>query len=171
MLLDAGVQIIWQTGKNYELRITNYELEKRGNNYELRNTNYESGEPNVSTFDGIWCSDFITRMDYAYTVADMVVSRAGACTLSELCLLKKAALLVPSPNVAEDHQTMNARTLSDSNAAVLIHDKDAEEQLVPAAIELLKNNGRLSELSENIALYAQHNSAKRIVDEVIKIIS
>ena len=143
-LKDAGVQVIWQTGRNYE--------------------------SDDCTFEGLWCSDFITRMDYAYTVADLVVSRAGACTLSELCLLKKAALLVPSPNVAEDHQTMNARTLSENNAAALISDKDAEEQLVTAAIELLKNNKRLSELSENIALFAQHNSVKRIVDEVFKII-
>ena len=163
MLKDAGVQVIWQTGSNYELRISNYEP-------EALKSNSEPEELKDGTFEGLWCSDFITRMDYAYTVADLVVSRAGACTLSELCLLKKAAILVPSPNVAEDHQTMNARTLSENNAAVLIPDRDAEEQLVTAAIELLKDNKRLSELSENIAHFAQHDSVKRIVDEVFKII-
>ena len=175
-LMDAGIQVIWQTGRimknNYELsssfsdteKITNYESK------ELKN-NYESEELKGGAGKGLWRSDFISRMDYAYSVADLVVSRAGACTLSELCLLKKAALLVPSPNVAEDHQTKNARTLSDHNAAVLIPDREAEEKLVLMAIELLKNKERLCELSENITLFAQQNSAKRIVDEVFKIIT
>jgi UDP-N-acetylglucosamine--N-acetylmuramyl-(pentapeptide) pyrophosphoryl-undecaprenol N-acetylglucosamine transferase len=119
---------------------------------------------------GLWVGDFISRMDYAYAVADLVVSRAGAGTLSELCILKKAAILVPSPNVAEDHQTKNARTLSESNAAVLIRDSAAEADLVPAIIKLLNNKERLCELSENIANFALHNSARRIVDEAVKLI-
>jgi len=146
-LMDAGVQVIWQTGR----------------------TAYQSIMKEVGDRDLWWVSDFISRMDYAYAIADLVVARAGAGTLSELCLLQKAAILVPSPNVAEDHQTKNARTLSDSNAAVLIPDHAAVEQLVPAAIKLLKNNEQLCALSENIAIFAQHNSAKRIVDEVVNI--
>ena len=147
-LLDAGIQVIWQTGKiNYELGIRNYEF---GN--------------------GVWIADFITRMDYAYAVADLVVSRAGAGTLSELCLLKKAAILIPSPNVAEDHQTKNARALSDHNAAVLIPDNEAEQQLAPAAIELLKDKERLHVLGEHIGGFAQHDSVQRIVDEAVKLI-
>ena len=142
-LMDAGIQVIWQTGRM------------------MKNN---AGK-------GVWCSDFISRMDYAYTVADVVISRAGAGTLSELCLLKKAVILVPSPNVAEDHQTKNARTLSDNNAAVLIPDREAEEKLVPTALELLKNKERLGTLSDNIALFAQQDSAKRIVDEAFKIIT
>ena len=107
-------------------------------------------------------------MDYAYAAADLVISRAGAGTISELCLLKKAVILVPSPNVAEDHQTKNARALSDSNAAVFIPDNVAADQLVPAAIELLEDKERLKNLSEQITTFAQYNSAERIVEEVIK---
>ena len=150
LLIDAGVQIIWQTGRYY------YDSIKE----ELKDTNY----------NGLWFSDFISRMDYAYSVADLVVSRAGAGTISELCLLKKAAVLVPSPNVAEDHQTKNACALSDNNAAVLIPDNVAEEQLASAVIELIEDKEKLQYLSEHIALFAQHNSAERIVDEVVNII-
>ena len=148
VLLDAGIQVIWQTGKN---------------NFELQMTNYGTNE-------GVWVSDFITRMDYAYSVADLVVSRAGAGTISELCLLKKPALLVPSPNVAEDHQTKNARALSDCNAAVFIPDNMAENQLVQMALELLNDKKQLCVLSEHIAGLAQYNSAERIVDEIVKLI-
>ena len=152
-LLDAGVQVIWQTGKSMV-------------NGQWSMVNEDAGK-NKS----LWVSDFITRMDYAYAIADLVVSRAGAGTLSELCLLKKAAILVPSPNVAEDHQTKNARTLSDSNAAVFISDKAAEDQLVPVALELLKNKERLCTLSENITTFAEQNSAKRIVNEIVDTIT
>lgn len=149
-LINAGVQVIWQTGRCY------YEAIKE----ELKDADYP----------GLWYSDFILRMDYAYAVADLVVSRAGAGTISELCLLKKATILVPSPNVAEDHQTKNARALSDQNAAVFIPDAMAEEELAPTAIALLNDTKKIQELSEQIALFAQHNSAERIVDEVVKLI-
>lgn len=149
-LLDTGIQVIWQTGRFY------YEAIKE----ELHNIDD----------NGLWFSDFILRMDYAYAVADLVVSRAGAGTISELCLLKKATILVPSPNVAEDHQTKNARALSEHQAAVLIPDQEAEETLVPTAIELLGNAEKIQQLSEQIALFAQYNSSERIVDEVIKLI-
>ncbi|MDR2680271.1 MAG: undecaprenyldiphospho-muramoylpentapeptide beta-N-acetylglucosaminyltransferase [Tannerella sp.] len=150
-LSDAGVQVIWQTGRYY------YDALKE----ELKDRNYK----------GLWFSGFISRMDYAYAAADLVVSRAGAGTISELCLLKKAAILIPSPNVAEDHQTKNARALSDNKAAVLIPDDVAEEQLVPAALKLIGDREQLQSLSEHITLFAQHNSAERIVDEVIGIIA
>ncbi|MDR0575834.1 MAG: undecaprenyldiphospho-muramoylpentapeptide beta-N-acetylglucosaminyltransferase [Tannerella sp.] len=150
LLIDAGIQVIWQTGRYYYDSIRE----------ELKDLNYK----------GLWFSDFISRMEYAYAVADLVVSRAGAGTISELCLLKKAVILVPSPNVAEDHQTKNARALSDNSAAVLITDRVVEDQLVPAAIELLGDREKLNYLSEHIALFAQYSSAERIVDEVVKII-
>ncbi|MDR2916928.1 MAG: undecaprenyldiphospho-muramoylpentapeptide beta-N-acetylglucosaminyltransferase [Tannerella sp.] len=150
LLIEAGIQVIWQTGRYYYDSIRE----------ELKDLDYK----------GLWFSDFISRMDYAYAVADLVVSRAGAGTISELCILKKAVILVPSPNVSEDHQTKNARALSDNNAAVLIPDHVAGEQLIPAAIELLGDKEKLQHLSEHIALFAQYNSSERIVDEVIKVI-
>lgn len=143
-IIDKGIQVIWQTGKSYM---------------------------NKESHKGLWVSDFISRMDHAYSIADLVVSRAGAGTLSELSLLKKATLLIPSPNVAEDHQTKNARTLSDHHAAVLISDNEAEYQLIPTALELFNHQERLHELSEHIAGFAQHDSAKRIVDEVVNLIN
>ena len=149
-LINAGIQVIWQTGRFYYNSIKE----------ELNGIEYE----------GLWFSDFISRMDFAYAAADLVVSRAGAGTISELCLLQKAAILVPSPNVAEDHQTKNARALSDSNAAILIPDSVADEQLASAVLELLGNKDKLSKLSEQIALFAQHKSAERIVEETIKIV-
>ncbi|HCC51914.1 MAG TPA: undecaprenyldiphospho-muramoylpentapeptide beta-N-acetylglucosaminyltransferase [Porphyromonadaceae bacterium] len=148
-LLCAGIQVIWQTGRYY------YDTIRE----ELKDKQYE----------GLWFSDFISRMDYAYAAADLVVSRAGAGTISELCLLKKPVILVPSPNVAEDHQTKNARALSDNGAAVLLPDNVAEEQLASVVIELIANGEQLRSLRENIALFAQHNSAERIVDEVMRI--
>jgi len=150
LLIDAGIQVVWQTGRYYFNSIKD----------ELKDTSHK----------GFWVSDFISRMDYAYSVADLVISRAGAGTISELCLLKKPSILVPSPNVAEDHQTKNARALSDNDAAFMIPDNVAVEQLVPTAIELLENKEKLNKLRENIALFAQHDSAERIVDEAVKII-
>ena len=150
-LLNAGIQVVWQTGQFYYQTIQE----------ELQGLEHK----------GLWCSDFISRMDYAYAVADLIVSRAGAGTISELCLLKKAAILIPSPNVAEDHQTKNARALSDNNAAVFIPDVEAEEKLVPVAIELLGDKKLLNVMSEHIALFAQHNSAERIVDEIVKLLN
>jgi UDP-N-acetylglucosamine--N-acetylmuramyl-(pentapeptide) pyrophosphoryl-undecaprenol N-acetylglucosamine transferase len=149
-LLDEGIQVIWQTGRSYYDSIRE----------QLGGKDYK----------GLWFSGFISRMDFAYAAADLVVSRAGAGTISELCLMRKPAILVPSPNVAEDHQTKNARALSDNSAAILIPDDTAEEQLVSNAIMLLGNEEWLRYLSEHIALFAQHNSAERIVDEVVKII-
>jgi len=150
-IIDADVQLIWQTGKYY----------------------YPEAKKRLESYNGksIWCSDFITRMDYAYAAADLVVSRAGASSISELCLLKKPVILVPSPNVAEDHQTKNALALVHKDAALMVRDADAQEQLISIALNVVANDERLKSMSEHIALLAQRNSAERIVDEIIKIIN
>jgi UDP-N-acetylglucosamine--N-acetylmuramyl-(pentapeptide) pyrophosphoryl-undecaprenol N-acetylglucosamine transferase len=110
-------------------------------------------------------------MDYAYSIADLVVSRAGASSISELCLLAKPVILIPSPNVAEDHQTKNALALVEKNAALMIEDISAKSKLVFSVAELIQDDKRLRELSQNIVLLAQENSAKRIVAEVTKIVT
>jgi len=144
------VQVIWQTGKNY-------------NEEALKHLKAYHGIP-------VWCSDFITRMDYAYAAADLVISRAGAGSISELCLLKKPVILVPSPNVAEDHQTKNALALVVKNAAIMIPDAEAGERLIPTALEVVRDEKQLAMLGKNIELLAQHRSAERIVDEIVNII-
>ena len=113
---------------------------------------------------------FISNMDMAYRAADLVVSRAGASSISELQLLGKAAILVPSPNVAEDHQTKNARALSDKDAALLVPDADAASSLVTTMLELATDSARIEMLSRNVKAMALRDSAERIVDEVEKII-
>ena len=150
-LAGSDVQCIWQTGKLYV-------TEAREAAASFRNSN-------------MIVTDFVTRMDYAYAIADLVISRAGASSISELCLLAKPVILVPSPNVAEDHQTKNALALANRDAAVMIRDADAEKNLVPKALELIENNPALEQLSKNILQLAQRNSADRIADEVFKIIA
>ncbi len=149
-LYASDVQVIWQTGRYY----------------------YQDAVKHLKAYRGIpiWCSDFITRMDYAYCAADLVISRAGAGSISELCLLKKPVILVPSPNVAEDHQTKNALALKNKDAAIMVADKDAEQELVKQALDTVHNDELLASLSSNIANLAQHQSAERIVNEIVKII-
>ena len=149
---DNDVQVLWQTGKYY---------------FEEMKHKTEALKEEKS----INITDFISRMDYAYAVADLVVSRAGASSISELCLLGKPSILVPSPNVAEDHQTKNAMALSTKNAAIQIADMNAEECLVDTALEVVKNEEKLRSLSENILKLAEKDSANRIADEVIKLIN
>jgi len=108
-------------------------------------------------------------MDYAYSAADLVLSRAGAGTLSELSLLRKPSILVPSPNVAEDHQTKNAQALVAHQAALLIPDADAERTLLPTALALIRDDAQLLSLSRSIAALAQPHSAQRIADEIAKL--
>lgn len=148
---ESDVQIIWQAGELYfhELFL------------ELPN---RRGSANIRLYP------FIDRMNYAYKVADLVISRAGAGSISELALLKKPAILVPSPNVAEDHQTKNAKALVDKKAALLIPDASAQELLIPTALEMVKDQGLLDVLSENISKFAQPDSANRIVDEILKLV-
>ena len=114
-------------------------------------------------------TDFISRMDQAYRLADLVISRAGAGSISELCLLGKPSILVPSPNVAEDHQTHNAMALVNRQAALLVRDADAPEQLIPLALETVANTDKLQELGRNAAAMALRDSARIIAEEVIKL--
>ncbi len=149
-IINSEIQIIWQTGKYYYANLID-------NNEIVRAEN-------------IKVLDFIKRMDLAFKAADIVISRAGAGTISELCLLEKSTILVPSPNVAEDHQTKNAMALVNKNAAVLIKDKESREKLIPKAIDLLNNPKNLKELSQNIKKQAFKNSAEIIAKEVLKMI-
>lgn len=146
----SGLQVIWQTGKFY------IESAKKASEA------YTSPE--------LLVTDFVSRMDYAYSIADLVISRAGASSISELCLLAKPVILVPSPNVAEDHQTQNAMALVSKEAAIMIKDVDAKEQLIPKALEIITNEKILNNLSLNILKLAEKDSAERIANEVLKLI-
>lgn len=149
-LIDAQVQVIWQTGKVY---------------YEVVNTE-------LARYDrlGIRLFDFLREMDLAYAAADVVISRAGALAVSELCIAGKPSILVPSPNVAEDHQTRNAMSLVNKEAAIMVPDKDAREQLVDEALKLLFDEQRAREFSERISTLARPNATEDIVNEVEKLI-
>lgn len=149
-LAQTDVQVIWQTGKFY------IEAARK------------AAEPFASS--KLIVTDFVSRMDYAYSIADLVVSRAGASSISELCLLAKPVILVPSPNVAEDHQTQNALALVRKDAAVMIKDVDAKDQLIDKALELIDNESELKKLSENILKLAEKDSADRIAEEILKLI-
>jgi len=140
------VQLIWQTGKYYEA----------GLDEQLKDR----------TLPGIWRGAFIERMDYAFAAADVVVSRAGASTVSELCLVGKPTIFVPSPNVAEDHQTKNAQALCSVDAAVMIRDDEAVERVIPAAIELAADARHLSEMKKHILALGIPDSADRVVREI-----
>lgn len=146
----SGVGLIWQTGASYQNEAQD----------QLREY---SGE--------IYCKAFIERMDLAYYVADLVISRAGASSISELSLLGKPTILVPSPNVAEDHQTRNALALSERGAAILIPDEEAEQRLSKEALTLVRDNSALELLSKNIFELAYHRAADKIVDEVVALAS
>ena len=150
LLAKSDIHLVWQTGKVY--------FEK------CKEAWTAAGSP-----DNIECLDFLSDMPDRYANADLVISRAGASSISELCLLGKSAILVPSPNVAEDHQTHNAMALVHKDAAVLVKDVEAAERLVPTALELIKDEKRLQTLHENILQLAQKDSAKRIAEEVMKL--
>ena len=143
----SDVQFIWQTGKYYHEQIT---AQLRGR--EL---------PNVHV------CDFISSMDAAYAAADLVISRAGAGSISEFCLLGKAVILVPSPNVAEDHQTKNALALVNKEAALYVKDADATAKLAALALATVEDEDKLAQLRTNILTLAFHHSAEVIADEVI----
>ena len=149
-ILKTDVQVIWQTGKFYI------------------DSARKAAESYVSP--ALVVTDFVSRMDLAYSIADLVVSRAGASSISELCLLAKPVILVPSPNVAEDHQTQNALALVRKDAAVMIKDMDAMEQLVDSALKLIEDESELTKLSKNILKLAEKDSADRIAVEVMKLI-
>jgi len=144
-----NVQVIWQCGKN--------------NHIEIGEQVKASGQRNIRLLP------FISRMECAYAAADVIVSRAGAISISELCVIGKPVILVPSPNVAEDHQTKNAEALSGRNAALLIADRDAEAELVDCMLELLEDEIRQKELSDNIKKLGISDAAERIAGEVTKL--
>ncbi len=147
-LMNEGIKVVWQTGKVY---------------YEKCKAAWEAaGSP-----ANIECLDFLSDMPDRYANADLVISRAGASSISEICLLGKPAILVPSPNVAEDHQTHNAMALVNKDAAVLVRDAEAAEKLIATALELLNDPKRLKTLQTNVLKLAQKDSAKRIAEEVI----
>lgn len=141
-LEQAGLQVIWQTGK-------------------LFNKAQETKTIKPYTF--------IYEMDLAYAAADVVISRAGALSIAELAQVQKPVMLVPSPNVSEDHQTKNAMALVNSEAAILVKDSDAREKLIDEVIQLAANEMKQTQLKNNIASFAMPNAAKRIVDEVLRV--
>ena len=145
--LSQGVQIIWQCGKLY------FEEYKHFNDKV-----------------GVQVLPFIDRMDLVYAAADVVISRSGASSVSELCLVGKPVVFIPSPNVAEDHQTKNAQAIVDKHGAILLKEKELDEQFEVVFEALLNDVGKQQSLSENIKTLAMPNATKQIVDEIIKLI-
>lgn len=151
MNLDKEFQFLWQTGKNY---------------YESILVHLSDGRyPNVKVHA------FIDRMDYAYSCADLVISRAGALAISEICVAGKPSILIPSPNVAEDHQTRNAKALEGKNAAVFLKDAEAKEKLHSLIRPLINDVNRLSELSRNVSKLAITDAADRIASEALSLVN
>jgi len=149
-LTAAGVQLLWQTGKTY----------------------FPEGQPQAAPFAANYLQalEFIGRMDLAYAAADVVISRAGALSVSELCLCGKAAVLVPSPNVAEDHQTKNALALASRGAALLIPDDQAAARLYDEALSLLADPARQARLGEQARALARPSATEDIVNELLSLI-
>jgi UDP-N-acetylglucosamine--N-acetylmuramyl-(pentapeptide) pyrophosphoryl-undecaprenol N-acetylglucosamine transferase len=148
-LVKNNIQLVWQTGKTF---------------FEMAKDLVKKHEG-----QGIRAYDFISKMDHAYAVADAVVSRAGAISVSELCLVHKATILIPSPNVTEDHQTKNAMALVNHNAAILIKDNEAKEKLGREIIKLMSDRSQIERLENNIAKLAFRNSADVIAEEVLRL--
>ena len=149
---DNDYQMIWQTGKHYYEKALK-EVEENG------------------LQDRIKCTVFIDRMDLAYAAADVVISRAGAMSISELSLLNKAVVFVPLPTAAEDHQTKNAMSLVNAKAAMIVKNAETEKELLPAVFELLKDEERQNVMRDNIARFARPNAAEDIVDQIEKILN
>ena len=144
------VEVLWQCGKYYKKGIDEFMAGR-----ELPQVHY---------------TDFIGRMDLAYACADVLISRAGASSVSEICAAEKAAVFVPSPNVAEDHQTHNAMALVRKDAALIVRDAEAAQKLLPTALELLHDEARIREIERNVAPLARLDAAQTIVEEVYKLI-
>ena len=149
-----GVEVLWQCGKYYKSSVDAF-MEKAREKAPL---------------EGIHHSDFIKRMDLAYAAADVVISRAGASSVSELCAARKASILVPSPNVAEDHQTHNAMALVRKDAAILVKDSEAEEKLMAEAVALAGDPGKIKAMEANIAPLARMDAAMDIAKEVYRLL-
>jgi UDP-N-acetylglucosamine--N-acetylmuramyl-(pentapeptide) pyrophosphoryl-undecaprenol N-acetylglucosamine transferase len=139
------VQLIWQTGKNFDKKDIPKSVKR------------------VVT-------PFIYEMNFAYAASDIVISRAGALSIAELAMVKKPVILVPSPNVAEDHQTKNAMALYERDAAILVNDADAEVSLANEAIDLLNNHSKQAQLRDNISTFSMPNAAERIVEEILRLL-
>lgn len=149
-LADNDIELLWQTGKPY----------------------FETAKQQTAPF--VWQQikvvDFISKMDLAYAIADVIISRAGAGAVSEICIIKKPSILVPLPTAAEDHQTQNALSLVDRNAAILVKESEAKQRLVQEAVDLLKNEARQKELAENAGKLAMPKAAEMITEEVLKLV-
>lgn len=150
-LKENDIQVLWQTGKYYYEDMRSFVAENKLSNIKVH--------------------DFIYEMDLAYASADLVVSRAGALSISELCLVGKPTILVPSPNVSEDHQTKNAMALVNHNAAELVKDTEAPEVLGEEIVKLMNDNDKLIKLSVNIIGFGRPNAAESIANEVFKLIN
>jgi UDP-N-acetylglucosamine--N-acetylmuramyl-(pentapeptide) pyrophosphoryl-undecaprenol N-acetylglucosamine transferase len=147
-LLAEGIQVIWQTGKPYA----------------------EKAKERIAGKQGVWANDFITKMEYAYAAADVVVARSGAMTVAELCTVKKPVLFVPYPFAAEDHQTVNAKQLVNKNAALMVKDSEVSEKLVAMAIELAADKTKQEGLIKNISPLGITNADERIAAEILRLI-
>ena len=148
LLQQNNMQLIWQTGKPYALQ----------------------GKQLAQGSENIWVSDFITQMEYAYAAADIVISRAGAMAIAELCVMQKAVVFVPYPFAAEDHQTVNAMTLVGNNAGLLVKDSEVKDKLIPAVICLSQDDEKQAMLRKNIAAMAFVDADMRIAQEVVKVL-
>ena len=146
---NPDVKVLWQAGKLY---IDEYSKSET------------AALPNVK------CQAFVERMDYAYAASDVIIARAGASTISELCLVAKAAILIPSPNVAEDHQSQNAKALVEKEAAIMVKDVDAAKDMIQTAIDLLNDENRMQTLQTNIKTLAQPNAAEHIANEIFNLL-
>lgn len=149
--IPQNIQLIWQSGKGYDTQAQKALEEKKPENIKQM--------------------PFISRMDMAYKAADLVISRAGASSISELCLLGKPVILIPSPNVAEDHQTKNAQALSTKNAALMMRDCDAQNLLIDTALKTVQDETSLKNMSDNISKMAQRDSATRIADIIFELVT
>jgi UDP-N-acetylglucosamine--N-acetylmuramyl-(pentapeptide) pyrophosphoryl-undecaprenol N-acetylglucosamine transferase len=147
-LISEGLQVIWQTGKAYAPKAAERAVENRN----------------------VWVNEFISQMEYAYAAADIVVSRSGAMTVAELCVVKKPVLFVPYPFAAEDHQTVNAMALVEKGAAMIVKDSEVNEKLVMLITDLAGNQAKQELMKKNIASLAKTNADETIAEEILKII-
>ena len=148
MILNKGLQLIWQTGKPYVAK----------------------AQARTAGKQGVWVNDFITKMEDAYAAADIVISRAGAIAISELCVVQKPVVFVPYPFAAEDHQTVNAMSLVKANAALMVKDNEAKDKVVPALIDLANDEAKQNELKQNIGKLAVRDADIQIAQQVLKLI-
>jgi len=145
-LVNSGLQLIWQTGKPFA----------------------EKAKQKAKGYSTVWVNDFITQMEKAYAASDLVVSRAGAMAMTELCIVKKPVVFVPYPFAAEDHQTMNALNLVNKNAALMVKDSEANEKLVKLIVDLSRDQRKQEELKNNISRFAIKNADTQIAEEILR---